>query len=66
MRFILFLIIIILVAIVGLTILDYFGYYIDWDKSILSLTILILVAKAIQTFLTKPGKELKKFKEKLK
>lgn len=65
MRWIFFLILIVLLAVAGLMVLDYFGYYINWDKSILSLTILVPVIKAIQSFLTNPVKEFNKVKDKI-
>jgi hypothetical protein len=65
MRFILILLLIIGLILAGLTVMDYFGYYINWNKSILSLTVLVPVIKAIQTFFTNPVKEFDSVKEKI-
>lgn len=66
MRFIIFIIVLIGLVVAGLTVMDYFGYYINWDKSILGITVLIPVAKAIQSFSSNTANEVKKIKEKLK
>lgn len=64
MRFILMLLLIVGIILAGLTVLDYFGYYINWNKSVLSLTILVPVIKAVQSFFTNPFKEVNKLKGK--
>ena len=65
MRWIFILILIVLLIVAGLVVLDYFGYYINWEKSILSLAILIPIVKAIQSFLTNPVDEFNKVKDKI-
>ena len=54
------------ILLIGLTVMDYFGYYINWNKSILALSVLVPVMKAIQSFFSNPIKEVNKIKDKLK
>lgn len=63
MRFIIYIILIIGIVIIGLMVLDYYGYYINWKSSVLSLSILIPILKAIHSFFGNSFKEVRKIKE---
>ena len=65
MKFIVIIIIIVVLIFTGLSLLDYFGYYIDWDRSILSLAVIIPIAVAIKSFITNPMKVVKKISKKM-
>jgi hypothetical protein len=65
MKFILIIIIVIAVVFIGLSVFDFFGYYIDWDRSVLSLAVLIPVAVAIKSLLSSPVKAVNKIKKKI-
>jgi hypothetical protein len=66
MRFILWLLLIVGLIVAGLMVLDYFGYYINWSKSVLSLSVLIPVIKAVQSFFSDTVGEFSKIKDKIK
>lgn len=59
MRTLLFLILIIVLAIIGFAVLDYFGFYVSMKHKFISIAVLAPVIKGIQTFISNPFKKLK-------
>lgn len=65
MKYILIILALVGLVFIGLTLLDYFGYYIDWDRSVLSLSAIIPIVTGIFSFISNPFKSVKKMKKKM-
>jgi hypothetical protein len=65
MKYILIILALTGLAFIGLTLLDYFGYYIDWDRSIISLSAIIPIITGFFSFISSPFKSVKKIRKKM-